>query len=41
MVAWCDGVLFSCTAGRFRAAVPDRDALRTSCTELLDGMLRG
>ncbi|MFG2831373.1 TetR/AcrR family transcriptional regulator [Streptomyces sp. NPDC048434] len=41
MVAWCDGVLFSCTAGQFHAAVPDRDALRTSCTELLDGMLRG
>ncbi len=40
VVAWCDGVLFSCTAGQFHAAVPTRDALRTSCTELLDGMLR-
>ncbi|MGW7249339.1 TetR/AcrR family transcriptional regulator [Streptomyces decoyicus] len=40
MVAWCDGVLFSCTAGQFHTAVPTRDALRTSCTELLDGMLR-
>ncbi|WP_129292766.1 TetR/AcrR family transcriptional regulator [Streptomyces lydicus] len=40
MVAWCDGVLFSCTAGQFHAAVPTRDALRTSCAELLDGMLR-
>ncbi|MGX1757956.1 TetR/AcrR family transcriptional regulator [Streptomyces lydicus] len=40
MVAWCDGVLFSCAAGQFHAAVPTRDALRTSCTELLDGMLR-
>lgn len=39
MVAWCDGVLFSCTAGQFHAAVPTRDALRTSCAELLDGML--
>ncbi|WP_435798338.1 hypothetical protein [Streptomyces decoyicus] len=40
MVAWSDGVLFSCIAGQFHAAVPTRDALRTSCTELLDGMLR-
>ncbi|MEV0373021.1 TetR/AcrR family transcriptional regulator [Streptomyces sp. NPDC050636] len=40
MVAWCDGVLFSCTAGQFHAAVPTRDALRASCAELLDGMLR-
>ncbi|MEU5208388.1 TetR/AcrR family transcriptional regulator [Streptomyces sp. NPDC020742] len=41
LVAWCDGVLFSCTAGQFHAAVPDRAALRTSCRELLAGMLRG
>ncbi|GAO07676.1 TetR family transcriptional regulator [Streptomyces lydicamycinicus] len=41
MVAWCDGILFSCTAGQFHAAVPTRAALRTSCAELLDGMLRG
>lgn len=40
MVAWCDGVLFSCTAGQFHTAVPTRAALRTSCAELLDGMLR-
>lgn len=40
LIAWCDGVLFSCTAGGFHASVPTRDALRTSCTELLDGMLR-
>lgn len=39
MVAWCDGLLFSCTAGQFHAAVPTRDALRASCAELLDGML--
>ncbi|WP_411145711.1 TetR/AcrR family transcriptional regulator [Streptomyces sp. x-80] len=39
LVAWCDGVLFSCTAGQFHAALPTRDALRTSCAELLDGML--
>ncbi|MGA5561115.1 TetR/AcrR family transcriptional regulator [Streptomyces platensis] len=40
-VAWCDGILFSCIAGQFHAAVPSRAALRTSCAELLDGMLRG
>ncbi|MGY5127575.1 TetR/AcrR family transcriptional regulator [Streptomyces nigrescens] len=41
MIAWCDGVLFSCIAGQFHTAVPTRTALRTSCAELLDGMLRG
>ncbi|MEU9113244.1 TetR/AcrR family transcriptional regulator [Streptomyces sp. NPDC048483] len=41
LIAWCDGVLFSCTAGQFHTAVPTRAALRTSCAELLDGMLRG
>ncbi len=39
MIAWCDGVLFSCTAGQYHAAVPSRAALRTSCAELLNGML--
>jgi len=41
MVAWCDGILFSCIAGQFHAAAPTRAALRTSCAELLDGMLHG
>ncbi|MGW9046330.1 TetR/AcrR family transcriptional regulator [Streptomyces lydicus] len=41
VVAWCDGVLFSCTAGQFHAAVPTRAALRASCAELLAGMLPG
>ncbi|MFG2141469.1 TetR/AcrR family transcriptional regulator [Streptomyces sp. NPDC048650] len=40
MIAWCDGMLFSCTAGQFHTAVPGRAALRASCAELLDGMLR-
>ncbi|MFB6605407.1 TetR/AcrR family transcriptional regulator [Streptomyces noursei] len=40
LVAWCDGVLFSCVAGQFHAAPPTRDALRASCAEVLDGMLR-
>ncbi|MBL1089698.1 MULTISPECIES: TetR/AcrR family transcriptional regulator [Streptomyces] len=39
MVAWCDGVLFSCTAGQFHTATPTRAELRTSCAELLTGML--
>ncbi|MFE7312069.1 TetR/AcrR family transcriptional regulator [Streptomyces sp. NPDC057555] len=41
LVAWCDGVLFAHVAGQFHAAVPTREALRASCAELLDGMLRG
>ncbi|MFI0790243.1 TetR/AcrR family transcriptional regulator [Streptomyces lydicus] len=41
VVAWCDGMLFSCTAGQFHTAVPTRAALRTSCAELLAGMLPG
>ncbi|MFJ5947762.1 TetR/AcrR family transcriptional regulator [Streptomyces noursei] len=40
LVAWCDGVLFHCVAGQFHAAPPTRDALRASCAEVLDGMLR-
>ncbi|WP_411126946.1 TetR/AcrR family transcriptional regulator [Streptomyces sp. x-19] len=40
LVAWCDGVLFSCVAGQFHAAPPTRGALRASCAEVLDGMLR-
>ncbi|WP_259670621.1 hypothetical protein [Streptomyces sp. ID38640] len=39
MIVWCVGVLFSCTAGQFRTALPARTPLRTSCAELLDGML--
>ncbi|MCB5907832.1 TetR/AcrR family transcriptional regulator [Streptomyces pinistramenti] len=41
LVAWCDGVLFSCTAGQFHAAAPTREELHTSCTELLNSMLNG
>ncbi|MCR8573343.1 hypothetical protein [Streptomyces sp. Isolate_219] len=32
-------MLFSRTAGQFHTSVPTRTALRTSCAELLDGML--
>ncbi|MET9295054.1 TetR/AcrR family transcriptional regulator [Streptomyces sp. NPDC003077] len=41
LVAWCDGVLFSCTAGQFHADSPSRQELRASCTELLTGMVGG
>lgn len=39
VIAWCDGMLFSCTAGQFHTSVPTREALRTSCAELLGPML--
>lgn len=39
LVAWCDGVLFSCTAGSYQAAVPALDELRAGLRELLRGML--
>ncbi|NLU73495.1 TetR/AcrR family transcriptional regulator [Streptomyces sp. HNM0575] len=39
LVAWCDGMLFSCTAGSYVNEVPTRNQLRTSLRELLHGML--
>lgn len=39
LIAWCDGILFSCTAGSFHAQVPAPDSLRTGVGELLRGML--
>ncbi|MEU7073264.1 TetR/AcrR family transcriptional regulator [Streptomyces narbonensis] len=39
LVAWCEGVMFSCAAGSFHAAVPSRAELRTGFDELLRGML--
>ncbi|WP_030544712.1 TetR/AcrR family transcriptional regulator [Streptomyces albus] len=39
LVAWCDGILFSCTAGSFHTTRPDREELRESIRELLGGML--
>lgn len=39
IVIWCEGVLFSCSAGSYRATAPDVATLRTSTRELLDGML--
>ncbi|MFJ3221776.1 TetR/AcrR family transcriptional regulator [Streptomyces sp. NPDC086783] len=39
LVAWCDGLMFSCVAGAFHASVPSEDQLRTGLRELLRGML--
>ncbi|MFB7586287.1 TetR/AcrR family transcriptional regulator [Streptomyces sp. NPDC056169] len=39
LVAWCEGLMFSCAAGSFHAAVPGRAELRTGFDELLRGML--
>ncbi|MCQ8194391.1 TetR/AcrR family transcriptional regulator [Streptomyces rugosispiralis] len=39
LVAWCEGLMFSCAAGADHDAVPGRAALRTGFEELLRGML--
>ncbi|MFF8838162.1 TetR/AcrR family transcriptional regulator [Streptomyces sp. NPDC015130] len=39
LVAWCEGLMFSCAAGSFHAAVPGLAELRTGFEELLRGML--
>lgn len=39
LVAWCDGLMFSCAAGSYHAAVPEPAELRTGFQELLRGML--
>ncbi|MGW7618584.1 TetR/AcrR family transcriptional regulator [Streptomyces antimycoticus] len=39
LVAWCEGLMFSCAAGADHDAVPDRATLRTGFAELLRGML--
>ncbi|MFJ9809680.1 TetR/AcrR family transcriptional regulator [Streptomyces sp. NPDC101158] len=41
LIAWCEGLMFSCAAGSFHAAVPSRADLRTGFGELLRGMLGG
>ena len=41
LVAWCDGLMFSCVAGSFHDAVPSADELRDGFRELLCGMLHG
>lgn len=39
LVAWCEGLMFSCAAGSYHRSVPTEEELRTGFTELLYGML--
>ncbi|MEU7008681.1 TetR family transcriptional regulator [Streptomyces sp. NPDC046332] len=39
LIAWCEGLMFSCAAGSFHSAVPGLAELRTGFEELLRGML--
>lgn len=39
LIAWADGLMFSCVAGSFSARVPSLDEVRAGLRELLDGML--
>ncbi|MEU6179992.1 TetR/AcrR family transcriptional regulator [Streptomyces coeruleorubidus] len=39
LVAWADGLMFSCVAGSFGAEVPSLTQVRAGLRELLDGML--
>ncbi|MEU5921609.1 TetR/AcrR family transcriptional regulator [Streptomyces sp. NPDC047141] len=39
LIAWTEGMMFSCAAGSFHASVPSRAELRTGFDELLRGML--
>ncbi|MFD7614272.1 TetR/AcrR family transcriptional regulator [Streptomyces sp. NPDC059828] len=39
VVAWCEGLMFSCAVGSYHASVPSRSELRKGFGELLHGML--
>ncbi|MEU0396230.1 TetR family transcriptional regulator [Streptomyces sp. NPDC006208] len=39
LIAWCEGLMFSCAVGSYHSAVPSREELRTGFGELLRGML--
>ncbi|MFG2124909.1 TetR/AcrR family transcriptional regulator [Streptomyces sp. NPDC048710] len=39
VIAWADGLMFSCAAGSFSAEVPSLQEVRTGLRELLTGML--
>ncbi|MFI5687008.1 TetR/AcrR family transcriptional regulator [Streptomyces sp. NPDC051636] len=41
LVAWADGLMFSCVAGSFSAEVPSLPEVRAGVRELLRGMLGG
>jgi DNA-binding transcriptional regulator YbjK len=40
LIAWADGLMFSCVAGSFSAATPSLEEVRAGLRELLEGMLR-
>ncbi|MFJ4979842.1 TetR/AcrR family transcriptional regulator [Streptomyces coeruleorubidus] len=39
LIAWAEGLMFSCVAGSFGAEVPSLEEVRAGLRELLDGML--
>ncbi|MCX5138779.1 MULTISPECIES: TetR/AcrR family transcriptional regulator [unclassified Streptomyces] len=39
LVAWCEGLMFSCAAGSYHRSVPSEAELRTGFGELLRGLL--
>ncbi|MFH9067250.1 TetR/AcrR family transcriptional regulator [Streptomyces coeruleorubidus] len=39
LIAWADGLMFSCVAGSFGAETPSLEEVRAGLRELLDGML--
>ncbi|WP_432194577.1 TetR/AcrR family transcriptional regulator [Streptomyces sp. bgisy027] len=41
LIAWADGLMFSCVAGSFSAEVPSLDTVRAGLRELLGGMFGG
>ncbi|MEU4468247.1 TetR/AcrR family transcriptional regulator [Streptomyces sp. NPDC024017] len=41
LIAWADGLMFSCVAGSFGAATPSLEEVRAGLRELLEGMLGG
>ncbi|WP_405875054.1 TetR/AcrR family transcriptional regulator [Streptomyces sp. NBC_00005] len=41
LVAWADGLMFSCVAGSFSTQAPSLEDVRAGLRELLDGMLGG
>ncbi|MFC8141916.1 TetR/AcrR family transcriptional regulator [Streptomyces paradoxus] len=41
LIAWGDGLMFSCVAGSFGAEVPSLEEVRAGLRELLEGMLGG
>jgi DNA-binding transcriptional regulator YbjK len=41
LVAWCDGMMFSCVAGSYHASVPSAEELGLGFRELLTGLLGG